>query len=177
MLKIDVSVKGTAPLLMNRFDEDSHPENESRKKKKVYKDEEEAQAKLYTDKEGHVVQPAIHFESAMIRSAAAFKFEGKKTYKDAFKGGIFVRPDLIIHKNQKWEIDRKPVIVQRARIMRARPRFDDWELDFSIDVIDDRIADHVVKEVLEYAGLYVGVGDMRPRFGRFEITKFNVKEQ
>ena len=177
MLKIDVTVRGTAPLLMNRFDDAAHPENESKKKQKVYKDKEEAEARLYLDNKENLVQPAIHFESAMIKAAAAFKFEGKKTYKDAFKGGIFVRPDLIVHKNQKWEIDRKPVIVQRARIMRARPRLDEWELDFSIDVIDERIADHVVKEVLEYTGLYVGVGDMRPRFGRLEVTNFTVKEK
>lgn len=175
MDKIKVTIKGTAPLLQNRFPDEEHPENELKKKKKVYRDVEEADTRLY--KEGNkIVQPARHFEACMIKSAGAFKFEGKKTYKDAFKGGIFVNPVNIPHKHQKYAIDRQPVVINRSRIMRARPRFDKWELSFEIDVIDDRISPEVVKEVLEYAGLYVGIGDLRPRYGRFEVINFKVNK-
>lgn len=170
-MKINVTVQGIAPLLQNRFPEEAHPQDASRKKKKVYVDKEEAEEKLY--KNGKVIfQPARHFEAALIKSAVAFKFEGRKTYKDAFKGGIFINPEEIPHKFPKWEIDRQPVVIQRARIMRARPRFDKWELSFEIEVIDDRISFDVVKETLEYAGLYAGIGDLRPRYGRFKVIKF-----
>ena len=173
MKKIRVEVQGIAPLLQNRFPDEAHPEKESKKKKKNYSDNEEAKIRLYQDK-GKVCQPASHFEATMIKASTAFKFEGKKTYKEPFKGGIFVNPSMIIHKIQKWIIDRQPVVINRARIMRARPRFDKWELAFEIQIIDDRIDPSVVKEVLDYAGLYVGIGDMRPRYGRFKIKSFKV---
>lgn len=173
MFKAKVVVVGTAPLLQNRFAVEENPENKSKIKGKVYVDKDEAEKKLYLDGK-KVCQPANHFEASMIKASTNFKFEGKKTYKDAFKGGIFVNPMMIPHKYQKWEIDRQPVVIQRSRVMRARPRFDKWELSFEIMVIDDRISSSVVKEVLQYAGLYTGIGDMRPRYGRFEVKYFKI---
>jgi hypothetical protein len=173
---VSVTVVGIAPLLQNRFPEEVKVEGESKIKKKVYVDKEEALVRLYQTKDGKVYQPARHFEASMIKAATNYTFEGRKSYKDAFKGGIFVTPNEIIHKYQKWEVDRQPVVVQRARIMRCRPRFDKWELTFDIQILDDRITPDVVREVLDYAGLYLGVGDMRPRYGKFQVTEFKVKK-
>ena len=33
-----------------------------------------------------------------------------------------------------------------------------------------------LKEILQSAGKYKGVGDHRPEFGRFEIVKFETKD-
>ncbi|GAI19389.1 unnamed protein product, partial [marine sediment metagenome] len=63
-------------------------------------------------------------------------------------------------------------VIQRARIMRARPRFDKWELDFTIDFDDEIIGKDKVNEILTYAGQRIGIGDYRPLFGRFIVTKF-----
>ncbi len=174
MFKAKVTIVGTAPLLQNRFPDEQNPENKSKKKQKVYVDKDEAEMKLYKDKSGKICQPANHFEACMIKTSTGFKFEGKKTYKDAFKGGLFVNPMMIPHKYPKYEIDRQPVVIQRSRVMRARPRFDKWELSFEIECIDDRISPDVVEEVLKTGGLYTGVGDLRPRYGRFEVTSFKV---
>lgn len=171
---IKVRVVGLAALLQNRFAEEE--DGLTRKKKKVYDDKEEAEKRLYKTDSGKLYQPARHFEAAMIKAAGAFTLEGRKSYKDAFKGGIFVGPSEIIHKNQKYSIDKQPVVIQRARIMRCRPKFDNWELEFDIQILDDRISVDVVREILDYAGLYLGVGDMRPRFGRFEVVEFKIKE-
>ena len=98
----------------------------------------------------------------------------KKTYKDVIKGGVFVTPDEILHKNQKWTIDRRSAVnpSTRGRVMVNRPVFPNWTLDFDLNVIDDRAEIPVIKEILEYAGLYVGIGTFRPKFGRFEVKKF-----
>jgi hypothetical protein len=58
--------------------------------------------------------------------------------------------------------------------LRCRPRFDDWELDFTILVHDERIDPLKVEQVLENAGKYHGIGDYRPRYGLFEITSFDI---
>lgn len=183
---IEVTVKGTAALVQNRFPEEenggtSEGHQPSGKDKpagvrgKRYDDDVEAKKRLYLLEDGKTVyQPANHFESALIESAVNFKFDGKKTYKDAFKGGIFVLPERIRHTNQIWGKDKRSVVIQRARIMRVRPKFEDWELSFVIQCIDDRISPDVIRDVLDYAGLYKGIGDMRPRYGRFEVIKFEV---
>ncbi len=175
-MKIEVTVKGLKPfgLLQNRFPDEQHPENESNRRKKVYNAEEDAERALYKNEKGVICQPAVHFEAAMIKAATAFKFTGKKSFKDAFKGGIIVTPMMIPHKNPKWILDRRPEVVIRARIMRARPMFNDWELDFNIESIDDRIDAKTIEEVLKEAGIHQGIGDHRPRYGRFEVTKFKV---
>lgn len=172
--RIGITVKGSRPLLQNRFSGgDEEEQSGSKKTKKVYDDNEECLKRLYLDKEV-VCQPALHFEATMIKSAVDFKFEGRKTYKEPFKAGVFVDPLFIPHKFPEWVVDKQAVRIGMARILRCRPRFDEWELDFSILIRDDRIEPLIVKEVLESAGKYYGVGDQRPRYGQFDVVKFEV---
>lgn len=55
-------------------------------------------------------------------------------------------------------------------VMRTRPRFNAWGLSFTLAIEDEVISPANVKESLELAGSRVGLGDFRPRFGRFEVT-------
>jgi hypothetical protein len=171
--RIEVTIRGIAPLLMHRF-EGNQGESTPKKSGTQYNNQEDAKRALYTNKDGDIVQPGLNIESAMIQAAVNYKIpgQGKKTYKDAFRGGIFVEPRLIPHKIPKWEIDLQSVVVQRSRIMRARPRFDDWELEFQILNIDERITPAIIKSVLADAGKFIGMGDYRPRYGRFEVVRF-----
>lgn len=175
-IKVECTIKGIAPLMQHRFPDEDNDENKSKKRKKVYDAQEDAEKALYRNKEGIICQPALHIERAMTKAAVQFILEGRKTYKDVVNGGVFVSPELIVHKHQTWEIDRRPEVVNRARIMRARPVFKEWELDFTMEIIDDRANISAIKEILQTAGLYYGLGDRRPRFGRFDVVKFNVLE-
>jgi hypothetical protein len=171
--KFNVTIRGTAPLLMHRFN-DSQDTNKVKKSGKQYDKKKDAENALYKDEKGNIVHPSIHIESAMIKAATNYRIpgQGKKTFKDAFKGGIFCEPRLIQHKIPKWVIDLQNVVVQRSRVMRARPRFDEWELDFQILNIDERITPQILKDILKDAGKFCGLGDFRPRFGRFEVVRF-----
>jgi len=171
--RINVTIRGTAPLLMHRFD-DGQDIHQVKKSGKQYDKKTDAENALYKDEKGNVVHPSIHIETAMIRAATNYKIpgQGKKTFKDAFKGGVFVEPRLIPHKIPKWEIDLQNVVVQRSRVIRARPRFDEWELDFTILNIDERITPNIIKDILIDAGKFYGIGDFRPRYGRFKVIKF-----
>jgi hypothetical protein len=169
--RINVTIRGTAPLLMHRFD-DNQDGAKPRKSGMQYNKEEDSKKALYTDKDGNIVQPALNIERAMIQAATNYLLKGKKTFKDAFKGGIFVEPILIPHKMPSWEIDLQSVVIQRSRVMRSRPRFDKWELDFQILNIDERITPNIIKSALDDAGKFIGIGDYRPRYGRFEVVKF-----
>lgn len=65
---------------------------------------------------------------------------------------------------------RKSVGVQRNRTMRTRPLFIDWQAELDVEV-DDTVFDlHSLKKAWSDAGVYSGLGDMRPVYGRFEGT-------
>ena len=179
MKKINVELKGVCPLLHHRFATEDFGANVSKQKKKVYIPEEEAEKYTYRGKDGKLYQPSEHILGVLIKAGVKFKYEGKKTFKDALKAGIIVEPENIPLLNDKeeqfdkWdEIDTRNVVVQRARIIRWRPKFNEWKLKFSLTILnDDEVAPNDLKYILEYSGR-LGIGVYRPRFGRFQVVSF-----
>jgi hypothetical protein len=57
--------------------------------------------------------------------------------------------------------------VQRARIMRTRPMFKEWALQFRLMFNDAVLNESQVFEIMQVAGELVGLCDWRPKFGRF----------
>ena len=178
MKEVEVEVKGISALLMHRFNSDE-PDSKSVKKtgRKDYK--AELENALYKLPDGTIYEPASHLEGSLIKAAGNFQISGrgKKTYKDLIKSAVFVSPDAIPHLKQHYENDARLVVVPatRGRVTRYRPRFDEWGLRFTIQVTDDQLPLEVLKEILDYAGRSVGIGDFRPRFGRFIVTRFEEK--
>lgn len=158
-------IVGISPLLHHKY---NGTKSSGGRAKTEYDPQEEAEAALYKNADDGVCQPANHIEGALIKAAVAFKFKGKKTFKDVFKAGIFIEPALIPLENP-WIIDTQGAIVNRSRIMRSRPMFEEWSVTFRIRVIDTNITKDLLQDVLEEAGTYVGIGDYRPRFGRFSV--------
>jgi len=173
MEKYHVRIKNAdgSALLQHRFA--GSAKTSAKKKGSVYDPDEEAQAALYLDEDGNHVEPASHIEGALVKAGATFKYQGRKTYKDMFRASLFVEPELIPLKSDGYEVDTRPAVVMRARIMRSRPIFKEWELEFTItNIADDQVAGKSIKEILEYAGTSVGIGDFRPKFGRFTVEEF-----
>lgn len=173
---IDVTIKGTRPLLQNKFQDDSDKDRTS-KKGKIYDDKSEAEKRLEKNEKNIICQPAAHLEASMVKAAVGFKFSGRKSYKELFQSSVFVEPILIPHKTPKYKIDKRAVTVNRSKIWRVRPRFDNWTLSFQIIVRHDRIFSHLVNDVLQAAGKFYGIGDYRPKFGLFKVAKFKVRKK
>lgn len=175
MVRIQVKVIGKAPLLMNKFVE--VPATDSKRGKKVYVPEEEAEKKTYRTEKGKLFLPGKHFKASMVKAATDFKMKGHKSYKDYVKSGVFVETEEIILDQQDYEIHAEPVVIQRARVMSWRPKFKEWSCTFIIEIGDDMIDPTTLKEILEAAGKWKGVGDYRPEYGRFDIKEFKkIKE-
>lgn len=174
MKQIETEIKGISPLMHHRFPEEDFGVNQSKKKKKIYEPAVEAEKSLYRNIKNQICVPSEHIYSALYQAATGFRFEGKKTYKDIIKGGIIIEPDMIPLNKEKYdEIDTRSVVVNRGRIIRYRPKFNDWMITFQISIIDEENIDEpVLKEILDKAGHH-GIGDFRPRFGRFMVTKFS----
>lgn len=190
MYMVSVKAKGVSPLMQHRFPMPTFEEmvkggTKSTGAKDYTKEWKEY---FYETKDGMIFQPAAHFEASMVKAAVNFKITGKrgKTYKDLFRAAVFVTPEEIPHNipvpdvldtdgDKPLYLDMRPVVVNRARVVRIRPTFKSgWELAFGIEVIDDQISPELVQDVLTLAGKTVGIGDFRPKFGRFSVIRFEV---
>ncbi len=65
--------------------------------------------------------------------------------------------------------DQRMVGNQTARILRTRPRFDAWAVTASIHYDPTVFDARQIEQILNIAGVKIGLGDYRPRFGRFTV--------
>ena len=72
------------------------------------------------------------------------------------------------------------VVVQRARILRTRAKFDDWGLRFVLECDDELIDREQLAAWLDIAGRRIGLGDWRPEksgdYGRFEVVSIKGRD-
>jgi hypothetical protein len=68
-------------------------------------------------------------------------------------------------------IDKRGVKVTTSRVMRTRPIFRTWSLDFGVNVNTDIIDLDDVAKLVERGGEAVGLCDYRPRYGRFVTNR------
>jgi hypothetical protein len=61
------------------------------------------------------------------------------------------------------------VKVQRNRVIRTRPRFDEWATTVEVDYLPDQLNPGELADMMTVFGQAIGIGDWRPRFGRFEV--------
>lgn len=65
---------------------------------------------------------------------------------------------------------RKGVAVQKSRLIRVRPMFPTgWVLKFTLEYDDSIVNEKSLVKAMEDAGALVGLGDWRPKFGRFLV--------
>jgi hypothetical protein len=183
MERISVKICGSRPLLMNSCQQMiTAKENEVAKKRgrEEISAQVEAERCLYKAADGTVFIPAFCLLSAM-RAAGVNRLvpgKGKKTYKGYIFSGVRITPDEMPVLTEKgWAPDLKPVVIGKARVIKARPRFDDWAVECELQIVDPIITKADLKEILIEAGKYNGLCDFRPLYGLFDVERFEeIKE-
>jgi hypothetical protein len=69
---------------------------------------------------------------------------------------------------KKYEIDLRPVVVQKARIIRARPRIDKWKAKFDLIYNEEVFTGEgldLLERIVTEAGIRCGLLDNRPERG------------
>jgi hypothetical protein len=62
--------------------------------------------------------------------------------------------------------------VGTSRVMRTRVRFAaGWKCTFGVEVLDDGVSAEQLEQAIADAGIYEGIGDWRPRYGRFTVSE------
>jgi hypothetical protein len=127
---------------------------------------------LYISK-GMPCLPAEMMEAALVRAAGHERRSAKA------KAGIMIREDLLLQYDgpkdaQALRADprfrlRCAVRIGPSRIMRTRPRFSDWAADVTVNYLPKILNEQDIRNFLEVVGSEIGVGDWRPKFGRFHV--------
>ena len=92
---------------------------------------------------------------ASIVEVIPLAHDGPSQPDDAWRAGCF---------------DQRPVKVGTSRVTRTRPKFEHWTVDVDFIVDDEVLKLDELLLAAETAGRLVGIGDYRPRFGRFDVT-------
>lgn len=178
MKKIQIEITGDTPLLMNSPKAMLEPKEAVRKTTKVYDPETEAEKVAYRTEKGELYVPNTAIKGTMI-NASAWKKAGKNALRPILAAAIRIPKSELLLGTKDYEIDLRTVVIQRARVVKARPVIKNWKLSFEMIYNEDLIADpEIIKEVLREAGERVGILDFRPQklgeFGTFSVTKFKV---
>jgi len=189
--KMDVKLIGVAPMLMhnqrtcNPLDKYAKEMKEiTGRRKKTDKDLEdlsklEFMAGLYHDEKGYYI-PSEQIEMMIASHANAVCKIGKNSliadltveypfYLDSYDGPEspeerFLNPNCV---------DVRSVRIQKNRVMRTRPVFKNWTASGRICFSDAITADQI-KKMLD-RGCNTGLGDFRPKFGRFQFEVIEPK--
>lgn len=84
---------------------------------------------------------------------------------------VQVMPPLISFKVKNHELFKRAAQVNNRRHnICPRPMIQDWELTFELS--SDDLPMTTVREILDRAGEFTGIGNYIPDFGRFKVTSF-----
>jgi len=176
--KIKVTLKGETPLLMNRLTIESL-QRKSRNVMKTYDSEEDARKSAYIDEIDGKEQLYIPMEavfSMMIYTAGAHRL-GRRSLKSYLAGGMRVEPEKIPLGTNEYEIDLRPVVIMKSRVIRARAKITNWKATFNLIYDKELFEDpKALYTILTDAGKRVGLLDYRPQkngwFGTFTVQDF-----
>jgi len=183
-----VTLKGASPMLLHNG-QTANPLNKfarqlkavSGKRNKTDEDFEvmakiEFMAGLYLNEAGAYTLPAHNIEACML--------EGAKKNKNGrlVQGGAYVVDDPILvfpgskkSPEELWAGGEHALMVsvrvQRNRVMRTRPLIPaGWTAEVEVKYDSGLIEEPAIRQALEVAGLERGLGDWRPKYGRFTVS-------
>jgi len=184
MNTIKVKITGTRPLLMHsdKFADPLNPLTKAHKeltsKRKKTDEDHELIAKsewlggLYIDERGPFL-PGVNIEATLIGGGKLSKMGTQlKRSVEVIDERCYLEYPGPKDAEGLWAAgfyDARSVKVQTARIMRYRPIFRKWSTECEVAFDPEVINRAEVIKCLEDGGAYCGVGDYRPKFGRFTV--------
>lgn len=186
MKKFTLTIEGTRPLLMHnarlvdRFDPIVREMSAiTGKRKKTDEDHElishlEWQGGLYFDEVVGPYLPGDNVFKSLVEGARKSK-DGKR-----IEQGLIIEHDVnpLAYKGPRdlaglWAdenfVFRRAAKVGMAKVIRTRPMFRDWRTEVE-GSFDEQVLDlSDLKRIAEVAGSLIGVGDWRPKHGRFIV--------
>jgi hypothetical protein len=145
-----------------------------------------AESKLYIGLDGKPMIPQPNLLRCLVDGGRWHKI-GKTQITTKESSLLYACLDIegteipIKHK-QPWKVDTRPVVIPatKGRILCHRPMFDDWQLDFYMELDTSVVGVKLLRTIVDDAGKKVGLGDYRPAkkgpYGRFVVTLWKEEE-
>lgn len=182
-----ITIVGSADLLLHAWNCEAVDEKAKAKKGSETKKSDNVESYVMRNEDGLICLPSEYLRMSVV-NAAKFRQDPRsprKSAMDLFKAAVVSLSPLspIINRNgdatKDWDfLHRCRVQVQRNGISRTRPAFHEgWSAEASLlCTLPEYVDPSVLHEVVSAAGRLIGVGDFRPTYGRFQVTKFEVQK-
>ena len=172
---ITCKIKGTSALLMHAFPMVEPPDGWQK-----WSPEEQARIAEYRDPDTNDLYiPGVNIQRSLVAAATYSKGKGRSTLQKPVAACVLITPERCsLGIQDGYKVDSRPVVmpVTRGRIMRHRPRFEQWSCTFSIEYDPALISETELRQVVNDAGLRTGLLDFRPEkkgpFGRFMVIEW-----
>lgn len=176
-----VRIRGSADYLFHRYSIEDVEAKQSSKKGSEARKTDNLEAYVWRHPEtNNLCIPGNHLYGAMHYAAKRHKdpVSTRKSAQDLFKASVIVDPDMYDMGYAEWEyVHQCRAVVQRNAVPRSRPAArKGWEAEFNITCLQaELITPDFLYKVLRDAGMFQGMGDYRPTYGRFNVVGFNIK--
>lgn len=175
----EVEITGSAAILFHRWSVDGVEAKARASKGSAAKKTDDVETYVYRDDKRGICLPSEYLRQSLIGAARYVQDprSPRKSAIDLFKAGVVTLDELCPLGSKDWDyLDRRRVTVQRSGITRTRPAFRaGWKCAVQFMVLTpEYIGPTLLHQTLTNAGRLIGVGDFRPTFGRFQVTKFEV---
>lgn len=168
-----ISIKGVSPLLMHKY-----PLVEPDVPDAKVPPEEQAERAAYRDSDGKLYIPGVAIQRCLVGAAVYSKGKGRASLQKPAAACLLVTPEYVTLGTDRYEIDSRPVVVPatKGRVVRHRPRFNDWQATFTLEYEEELLSEKQVREIVDNAGKRCGLLEFRPAtkgpFGRFVVTEW-----
>lgn len=190
MKTVNVVITGINPLLIHRFTEQAQQPKTSRKTNIEQVIDTRAVALNAANRrdDGTHYISSFAIVNAMCAAGSNYKMKGsRKSVRFIVPSAVRVQTSdcttTILVKGEpamdsSFEVDARPVTIPatKGRIMRYRPRYENWSMRFELGILDDLLDLPLAQQLLTDAGVQIGIGDFRPEkrgpFGTFRVTSW-----
>lgn len=179
---VTVDLEGTSALLFHRWQCEAVEAKAKAAKGSAAKKTDDVESYVWRCPDGTIGLPGEYLRGSICGPAGAAKYRQdprspRKSALDLFKAAIVSLTDVASLGSKNWDyLDSRRVTVQRAGVTRMRPAFlPGWSATFDLQVLlPEYLPPADLLDTITRAGQLVGVGDFRPTFGRFAVTRFEV---
>ena len=177
----EITVRGTARLLMHAWNVEAVQEKADAAKNSAQKKTDDVESYSYRTATGLLGVPGAAFKASIVGAGRSMQDprSPRKSAMDLLKA-IVLPLDVVapfIPERYEWDlVDRQRVVVQRAAVTRSRPAFEPgWTVAFQVMVnAPQYLAPDKLHQLAVQAGMFCGLLDYRPTYGRFQVTNFKV---
>jgi hypothetical protein len=178
---VEVTLVGTADLLFHRWNCEAVEQKANAAKGSKAKKTDNIESYLYRNDAGDICLPGEYVRQAVI-AAARFRQDPRsprKSAMDLFKAAIISLTPLASLGVKEPHYEHKcRATVQRNGVTRVRPALKaGWTATVVLLVnLPEYVSPDMLHDVLTQAGKLIGVGDFRPTYGRFQVRRFEVRQ-